>query len=189
MVTQAQWQSSTAGFQNQTDSSRGKLIVAAVIFIVAIAIIIYALNRRSNTDDANAAQTGINSNSQVKDSNQSDANVKTPAASPSDPNPGWPSAIREQASGEEKPSSTGDDNTAREEPGQEPEQSETKRAETGPETEKTDAAKSRPERGQEDANREDRPPPPPPPMEHGPPPDHGPPPGGMPPPPPPRRRP
>ena len=191
MVTQAQWQSSAAAFQDQTDSSRGKLIVAAVIFIVAIAVIVYALNRRSNAGDANVTQTGINSNSQVKDSNQPDANVKTPAASSSDSNPGWPSAIREQASGEEKPSSTGDDNTAREEQGQEPEQTETKRAETGAEPEKADAAKSRPERGQEEANREHRPPPPPPPppMEHGPPPDHGPPPGGMPPPPPPRRRP
>jgi serine/threonine protein kinase len=189
-VTQAQWQSSAVAFQNQADSSRGKLIAAAVVFIVAIAVIIYALNRRSNAGDANATQTGSNSDAQVKDSNQSDANAKTPAASPSESSSGWPSSIREQASGEEKSSSAGDGDAAREEQEQEPEQAETKRAETGAEPEKTDAAKSRPERGQEEANREDRPPPPPPPpMEHGPPPDHGPPPGGMPPPPPPRRRP
>lgn len=192
IVTPAQWQSSTIGLYNQSDSSRGKLIAVAIVFIVAIAVIVYALNRRSNTDDANSAQTNINSDAQVKDSNQSDANAKTPAASPADSNPSaWPSSIREQPSGEEKTSSTGEGDTAsqsQEGVAQEPEQPETKRAETNPEPEKTQDTKSRPARGQEDANREDRPPPPhqgPPPPHAGPPPEHRPPPGM----PPPRRRP
>ncbi len=182
-----QWQSATSGLYDQSDSSRGKLIALAVVFIVAIAVIVYALNRGSNTDAA--IETNINSDAQVKDSNQSDTNAKTPAASPADSNTGvWPSAIREQPSGEERTSSTGEGDTAREEEGvaQETAQPETKRAEASPEPEKTE---SRSARTQEGAEREDRPPPPehrPPPPHAGPPPEHRPPPPGM---PPPRRRP
>ncbi len=190
MVTPAQWQSATSGLYNQADSSRGKLIAFAVVFIVAIAVIVYALNRGSNSDAV--TQTGINSDAQVKDSNQSDTNAKTPAASPANSNPGvWPSSIREQPSGEEKTSSAGEgDTTSQSQEGvaQETEPTETKRAETNPEPEKTEDTKSRPARGQDDANREDRPPPHqgPPPPHAGPPPGHRPPPPGM---PPPRRRP
>lgn len=178
-----QWPS--PALRDQTDSNRGKWIAAAAVFIIAVAVLVYALKRDSNT--ANAIQTTGNSNAQVKDFNQPDANAKTPSGS-ADSNPGaWPSAIR-QTPKEDGTSPVVEDNATSQEQGQETEQPE-KRAEASPEPEKTEAAKSQPARGQEGADREDRPPPPPPP----PPPGHGPPPDGPPPghgpPPPPRRRP